>query len=219
MRDVRLKGYYIAGYPQRVAQLQLLGIPLTPAEHRFALLTPEQRAAAAAREALIAQLPPADALLLRRGTRNAAKLQQLLAALRRFREISGPVGSVRVNFVVPSGESDWPEELWGVKLGKRLQEVNRGRIKVHLYGAAVCAAFEALGVRIPSAADAASSSTASSEQSSSSSTSGSEGSSKRSGGSSTGAERTTSSGSGSISSETSSDSSGSELSVTAANSS
>jgi hypothetical protein len=160
MRDVRLKGYFIEGRPQRAQQLRSFNIPLTPAEHKAALLTPEQTAAAAERQALIAQAPPADALLLQRNTRNADKLQQLLAALRAFREISGP-GSVRVDFVVPSGESLWPERVWGVKLGARLQELKKGRIKPHLYGAAVCDAFVALGIPV-SYGDAADSSSGSS---------------------------------------------------------
>jgi hypothetical protein len=150
MRDVRLKGYFIEGRPQRAQQLRSFNIPLTRAEHKAALLTPEQtaaEAAAAERQALIAQASPADALLLQLNSRNADKLQQLLAALRAFREISGP-GSVRVDFVVPSGESLWPKRVWGVKLGARLQELKKGRIKPHLYGAAVCDAFVALGVPV-----------------------------------------------------------------------
>ncbi|KAG5187781.1 hypothetical protein JKP88DRAFT_353591 [Tribonema minus] len=81
------------------------------------------------------------------GSRERA-MHALLVALRAYRAAHGAAGPP-VSFVVPAAEP-WPREAWGVKLGARLRDIRRGRVRADRYGAAVTAELEThLGAPLP----------------------------------------------------------------------
>ena len=48
--------------------------------------------------------------------------QAVLRALRRYKELKGDMLVPRA-FVVPSSSSDWPEEMWGMRLGSTVSQI------------------------------------------------------------------------------------------------
>jgi hypothetical protein len=60
-------------------------------------------------------------------TRNEWAAQQLIDAIRTYRQVhniaDGDTVNISRSFVVPRDDSDWPRQLWGLKLGWRVQGI------------------------------------------------------------------------------------------------
>ena len=48
--------------------------------------------------------------------------RQVVPALRRYKELEGDMLVPR-DFVVPSSSDDWPEEMWGMRLGRTVDSI------------------------------------------------------------------------------------------------